>query len=292
MKSRKRASQGSDTPGSAAGAMSVRFKRLYGKPKKLTDYYDECRPEVVAKLLAKAESQWEWGDFQTLYRVGVAPASYEEGLYFVPDALVFLRRNPNGDGVHCVADVIWFLSKYSERLSQDGLLTECQERVLGLLEEHTAQFVVVHWDWEKNQQMGYKRDHYDYVENGQVVGDTLEALFRFESLASVGASFLASLSQARGEPIKSAWFLECVETAKRWALFRGATEPPAGERLCAAMPELSGVWKEFEARGMVKARPALLEPDRDLIEYHADVIRNAGELFTANPTYWGRMLRF
>jgi hypothetical protein len=275
--------------------MRSRFKSLYGKPKTLTDRYDECRPEVIADLLAKPEAQLGWNDFNQLFRVGVAPATYAEGLYSLPAAFAFLRRNPNGDAVNCVADVIWLLSEHATRLEKDRLLPECRETVLALLKERTGQFVVTHWDREKNRQMGRDREHYDYVEDSQLVCDTLEALFRFGTLRGWAGEFLEMLSCAQNEPLKSAWFLECVAAVSGWVFFRGKADPPAttlaAEKVCTAMPELRGVWEEFQKRGFVQNCPGQLVPDRALLERHADVIRNSGELFAKHPTYWAGLFR-
>ncbi len=271
-------------------AATRRFRTLYGKPETLTDRYDECSAEATARLLSKPTAAYGWNDFNSLYRVGVAPATYEEGLYFLPSALAFLRRPANPEAVHCVADVMWFISEHAARLEQDGLLPECHDQVLALLQERTAQFMVVHWDREKNRQMGRDRDHYDYVEDSQLVCDTIEALLRFGTLGKWAAEFLDSLGRAKSEPMKSAWFLECVENARRWAMFRRKTDPPgttaASEKACAAMPELRGFWAEFQARGFVKELPDFLAPEAVLLERHASVIRNSGDLFTRHSTYW------
>lgn len=95
--------------------MPPRFKTLYGKPKTLTDRYDERSDAAVAGVLVKPESELGWNDFSLLYRVGVAPATYEEGLWFLPAAFAFLRRPANPDTVHCIADVMWFIADDAER---------------------------------------------------------------------------------------------------------------------------------------------------------------------------------
>ena len=180
------------------------------------------------------------------------------------DALAFVRRSPSDDGVNCVADVIWFLSE------QDGLLGECREQVLALLRERTSWFGVIHWDREKNRQMGRDRDHYDYVEDSQLVCHTVEALVRFQILASWALEFMKALGQAEHEPLKSAWFLECVAQTRRLAFFRGKEDPPGttrlSEELCDAMPELRGMWAGFQQRGFGRDYPAELAPDRTLPE--------------------------
>jgi len=271
-------------------ASSRRFKTLYGKPKGLTDHYDECSDELMARVLGKPEAALTWSDFNALFRVGVAPASYEEGLYFLPEAFALLRRNPNDDAVHCVADVMWFISEYAARLEADGLLKACREQVADLLREHTAQFVVIHWDREKNRQMGCDREHHDYIKNGQLVCDTVEALLRFQTLAAWALAFLETLRRAENNPLKSAWFLTCVADTGRWALFRRKSDPPdctrLAESICAAMPELRGVWTELEKLGMVGDYPDQLSPDHALLERHATVVGRSGALFAEHPTYW------
>ncbi|MCC7375196.1 MAG: hypothetical protein IT581_11135 [Verrucomicrobiales bacterium] len=272
-----------------------RFRTRYGKPKTLTDRYDECQPETVARLLAKPTAEFDWSDFNNLFRVGVAPATYEEGLYFVPDALNFLRRNPADEGVHCVADVLWFLSEHAHRLVRDGLLTEVHGQVRSLLMAHTAKFVIVHWDRAMNQKMGFAREHYDYVEGGQLVVSALEALCRFRTLEVWAAEFLAGLGEAPNHPVRSAWLLECLANARRWVLFRpsaavpDAAAMPELEGMCARFPMLRGIWNRLQSGGFVRELPNVLQPERLELKRLAAVIRSAGELFSAHPTYWRRV---
>lgn len=98
-----------------------------------------------------------------------------------------------------------------------------------------------------------------------------------------------------GEPLKSAWLFECVANARGWPCFRGKPDPPAttqaAEALCTAMPELRDLWGEFQQQGFVQDCPDQLSPDRALMERHARVVRDSGELFTQHPTYWGESLR-
>ena len=200
--------------------MNPRFKQLYGKPKSLTDRYDECREQDIARLLHKPEAELGFDDFNMLYRVGVASATYEEGLYFLPEAFAFLRRNPDNNGIQCVADVMWFISEHAARLEAAGLLEECREQVAALLAGHTAQLVVIHWDREKNRQMGWDREHHDYVRDGQLVCEMVEALLRFQTLAAWALAFLETLSRAQNDPLKSAWFLTFVADTGRWCEWR------------------------------------------------------------------------
>jgi len=270
--------------------MNSHFKKRYGKPKTLTDRYDECSAEAITRLLRKPEAELGWNDFNMLFLVGVAPASYEEGVYFLPEAFAFLRRNPSADGINCVADVIWFISEYAERLRQDGLLEECREEVRALLAEQTREFVILHWDRATSPEMCGKRDHRDHVGN-DLPWHTLEALLRFRTLGAWAEEFLDTLLTARGEPLKSAWFLELVGHASSWLFFKGTAGPPSAERVFVeqqiqAMPGLVGVWEELQRRGTVQEYPAQLTPEPALLEHHASVIRSSGELFTKHPTYW------
>ena len=271
------------------------FKTLYGKPKTLTDRYGECSTEAITRRLRRPETELGWNDFNMLFRTGVAPASYEEGVYFLPEAFAFLRRNPSEDGINCVADVMWFISEYAERLRQDGLLDECRGEVRSLLAEQTREFVILHWDRATSPKMCGKRDHRDHVRNS-LPWDTLEALLRFRTLGVWAEKFLDTLLTARGEPVKSARFLELVGHASSWLFFKAAAQPPSAERVFAeqqiqAMPSLAGVWEELQRRGAVQECPAQLTPEPALLAYHASVIRSSGELFTKHPTYWGDLFR-
>jgi hypothetical protein len=275
--------------------MNRHFKKRYSKPKTLTDRYDECNAEAITRLLRKPETELGWDDFNMLFRAGVAPASYEEGVYFLPEAFAFLRRNPSEDAINCVADVMWFISEYAERLRQDGLLDECREEVRALLAEQTHDFVILHWDRATSPEMCGKRDHRDHVRNS-LPWHTLEALLRFRALGAWAEQFLDTLLTARGQPLKSAWFLELVANASSWLFFKGAAGPPSAERVYVeqqiqAVPGAAGIWEELQRRGAVQESPAQFMPEPALLEYHASVIHSSGELFTKHPTYWSDLFR-
>jgi hypothetical protein len=265
------------------GAPPGRFRTLYGKPRRLTDRYDECRPATIERVLGKPEAELGWDDFNVLYRVGVAPATYEEGLYFLPDAFAFLWRNPHNAAVHCVADVMWFLSDHATRLQHDALLAWCHDQVQALLRERTAQFVI---------REGPCRP---YVQDSGLVIDMLEALLRFDTLASWSVEFIRTLAAAENEPLKSAWYLECVAESRRWVLVQdrrtSAGPPQTVVQMEAALPSLHGLWDEFNRRGLVRDRPAELTPDRALLKHHADAVRQSAELFDGYGAFWARQFR-
>jgi len=275
--------------------MKSRFKTLYRKPKTLTDRYDESSVEVITRVLRKPEAELGWNDFNLLFRAGVAAASYEEGVYILPEAFAFLCRNPKEDGVNCIADAIWFISEYAEQLGRDDLLEECREQIRALLAETTREFVVCHWDKATNPEMCGKRAHYNYVQNSQLVETALEALLRFRALKTWAEEFLDTLLNARGEPVKSAWFLELIQQASKWIFFKPAAKESATrvflDQQIQAMPGLAGVWEELQQRNPSLEYPIQLAPEPAQIEYHADVVRTSGALFAEHPTYWADRFR-
>jgi len=269
--------------------VNSRFKTLYGKPKTLSDPYDECRPEAAAQLLQKPEPELGWRDFNTLYLVGLAPATYEEGLYFLPEAFAFLRRNPDEEAVHCVADIIWFVSEYAEPLAQDELLDDCWDQVRAFLAEQTSEFKVLHWDKTTCPERCGHREYIDYVVNSQSVDQTIEALLRFKTLRTWGTEFLAALMGAKENPLKSAWYLARVHCTSKWIFFKPRGEPSPErtfvEQQIKAVPAVGAAFSEAQAR-FTQEYPDEVAPWRSVLEYHASVVRNAGVLFTSHPTYW------
>jgi len=107
-------------------------------------------------------------------------------------------------------------------------------------------------------------------------------------------AFQDALWQAANDPVKSAWFLECVAEARTWVFFRGRDDPPGSTRMAEemnnAMPQLRGLWADFQERGFVQDCPSALAPDAALIARHANVILNSGDLFAKTPTYWSDLL--
>lgn len=275
------------------GAQNSRFKTLYGKPKTLSDPYDECRSEGVARLLEKPESELGWEDFNALYRAGVAPASYEEGLYFLPEAFAFLRRNLDEEAIHCVADIIWFVSEYAERLAQDGLLHACGDQVLAFLMEQTSEFKVLHWDKTTFPERCGQREYIDYVVNSQSVDDTVEALLRFKTLRGWATEFLGSLMSAKADPLRSAWYLALVQCSSKWIFFKPRGTPSPERAFVEQQIKATGAGSalsEAQAR-FTQEYPHELAPVRSVLEYHACVVRNAADLFLAHPTYWRDLFR-
>jgi hypothetical protein len=274
--------------------MDSRFKTLYGKPKTLTDSYDECDAEFVASLLAKREEQMGWQDFGVLYRVGVAPATYEEGLWFVPEAFEYLRQQPEENACNCIAAVMWFISEHASRLQADRLLDDCRQQVQALLAERTRDFVVLHWDRDTHPELGLKKEYRDYVRNLSLVEQTIESLLHSRTLRGWPEKFLGVLLAARGEPIRSAWYLTLIDEAAKWPFYEPPAEPSAErirvERQMRELPGLGDVWDDMQRRFTEKYPPQLL-PERALLEYHAGMIRHSGGLFAEYPTYWRDLFR-
>ena len=207
-----------------AASSLERFRTLYGRPRTLADPYDEANEAATARVLGRADGELTWNDFNLLYRVGVASASYEEGLWFLPAALAFLRRHPNPHAFDCVADVIWFVSEHAGRLEQDGLLTVCAVEVEALLAERTRAFVLVEPEPESGPATGAAR-RWAYVEDADLVHECVGALQRFCTLESWAAAFLRRLGESVGEPVKSAWYIDGLAKAHWAGLFRFLTEP-------------------------------------------------------------------
>ncbi len=275
--------------------MQKRFKTLYRKPKTLTDRYEEASEEAVKRLLAKPEESFGWKDFNLLYRVGVAAASYQEGLYFLPEALAFLRNNPKDEALSCVADIVWFLSSYASQLEKDVLLHDCRLEIQGIIADQTKEFVILHWDRETSPEMCGSRDYRDSVQNSDLVTHLLEALLRFDTLGSWATDFLEELASTTDDPVRSAWYLECIENAMHWGLFRRAGQKSAGDRMVEqfgqSMPQLQEIWEQLKARGHLRDYPSALVPERPMLDRHAGVIRKAGDLFSHHPSYWADLFR-
>lgn len=271
-----------------------RFRNLYGRPRTLTDPYDEVSEAAAVRILGREDGELTWDDFNLLYRVGVAPATYEEGLWFLPAALAFLRRNPNPHAVDCIADVIWFVSEHAVRLEQDGMLATCAAEVQAVLTERTRSFVVVEPEPAAEPPAGAARRR-AYVEDADLVHECVGALQRFCTLEAWAAAFLLRLGASRDEPVKSAWYLDCLAKAHWGGLFRDPSapgvRPPGVNAICTAFPELGGLWEEFERRGMIRDRPAVLNPGQNELARHAATVRSAGTMYDGHRAFWDERFR-
>ncbi|HTH46516.1 MAG TPA: hypothetical protein VMB21_03300 [Candidatus Limnocylindria bacterium] len=185
-----------------------RFKSLYGKPTAFSDPYGECPAEIQREILGKKPEQMGLRDFSEIFAVGVAPATYEEGLYFLPEAFDCLRRNIDGDGIQIDSAVVWFLSHHADRLKTDNLLAACRNEMERCFAHWTHQFFVTHFDRAACEAKGWRLKRYNIVSNSQVLNETIEALERHETHRAWGESFIAQLAGSENDPLRSAWFLE------------------------------------------------------------------------------------
>ena len=279
-----------------AASSLERFRTFYGRPRTLTDPYDEAGEAATARVLGRDDDELTWNDFNLLYRVGVASATYEEGLWFLPAALAFLRRHPNPHAVDCVADVVWFVSEHAVRLEQDGLLTACAAEVEALLAERTRAFMLVEPEPEPESDSATRAARRRaYVEDADLVHECVGALQRFCTLESWAAAFLRRLGESVGEPVKSAWYIDGLAKARWSGLFRDPAapggRPPGVNSVCTAFPELNGLWEEFEKRGLIRDRPAVLDPGRAELVRHAATVRGAEALYAGHREFWEQRFR-
>ncbi len=190
-----------------------RFKSLYGKPKAFSDPYNECPAEIQRELLGKKPDQMGWRDFAQIFEAGVAPATYEEGLYFLPEAFDCLRRNIDGDGIQIDSAVVWFLSHHTARLKTDNLLAACRDEVDRCFAHWTRHFFVTHFDQAACEAKGWRLKRYNIVKDSQVLSETIQSLEWHETHRGWGESFIAQLAGSENDPLRSAWFLEYAHEA-------------------------------------------------------------------------------
>ncbi len=195
-----------------------------------------------------------WRDYFWIFAVGVAPVTYEEGLFFLPDAFDCLRQNTDGDGIQIDSGVIWFISHHADRLKADGLLAACQGEVDRCFAHWTRQFVVIHFDQAACEAKGWRLKRFNIVEDSQVLCETIEALVQWETNRAWGESFIARLAESENDPLQSAWFLEYAHEATCWGEFH--------------------------------QYPENLGRERALLERHARIVLESKELFDVHPTYW------
>lgn len=98
---------------------------------------------------------------------------------------------------------------------------------------------------------------------------------------------------AKADPLRSAWYLALVQCASKWISFKPQGQPSA-ERLFVEQQikatAAASAFSEAQAR-FTQDYPRELAPAPSVLEYHARVVRNAGALFLAHPTYWRDLFR-
>jgi hypothetical protein len=189
------------------------LKLPYRRPQSLSDPFYDNTPEQLASLLAKADEELDWGDFQCLLGPFLPAGTYEESSYFLPLAFDYLLAHDD-DSLDLVTSLVWFTSEYAPRLRHDGVLDAVREILRQCLTHWTADFVILHFDQNACREKGWGRQYFDYVPLQETVATATSDLFRFEAHADLAFQFFTDLASTRSDATRSAWFLEFVRTYK------------------------------------------------------------------------------
>ena len=183
------------------------FKLPYRRPKTLTDPYHDYTPQTLNRLLATPDAKLDWSDLQKLLGPFLPAGTYEESAYFYPFAFDRVLKHDD-EAFDLQASLIWFASEYWDQIKNDGAGESIRQNLADCLEQWTRSFSVVHYDDAQCREKGWDRNYFDLVWMSENVIEYLNDLIRFESHSDLAFTFVDSLSQPCGDPIKSAWFLE------------------------------------------------------------------------------------
>ena len=104
----------------------------YSRPKKLSDPYSDFTPRMLKELLNKSNSELRWSDYSSLFGPHLPAGTYEEVIYFLPNAFSHLK-NHEYDALDLVTPIFGFCSKNIERLKGDGLDKAIKEKIVECL---------------------------------------------------------------------------------------------------------------------------------------------------------------
>lgn len=197
------------------------LKLPYPRPTSLTDPFHDHSPEHCARLISTPDKQLTWHDLQCLLGPHLPAGTYEESAYFLPLAFDYILAND--EHAHDLeTSLIWFASEYSAQLQLDGVLDDARLTIECCLDHWTSEFVINHLFLDSAIENDRTRDYRDLVRNSETVMDATKDLVQFKAHEDLAVSFFVRLADNRSDPVKSAWFLECV----RAYLSRDVCRPP------------------------------------------------------------------
>lgn len=196
------------------------------RPVRLSNEGCCCADERLAGILAKPDADLGWADYQALLTIARCTGTYDELVYFVPTCIGYCAREP-GEANGCLSGLVSFVSHEFGRLRADGLADPVADALRELFAGWTAAFRVTHYDSAACGAKGWRLDHDDIVDRSQLVGDLVDDLLRYETLAGLAEELVASLAAPRAGGPRSAWFLEY---AYRCRVGYAQPRPPPRER--------------------------------------------------------------
>lgn len=234
------------------------FQTPYPRPTTLSDPGNDWTEEDVEAVLSAPASRMTWRDFSALFAVGLPIGEYTESVYYLPAALEYIFHRKNGFNEFFGA-LISFISEHAKRLDADQLLEPSVQALRECFDSWTSKFAVRHYDREACEAKGWGLLYEDLVENSGEVTELMAELVDGKAHASLADSLFRSLADRHGDPIKAAWFLECVREMR------------------------SGVCKN-----VLKNRSAIhsIINEQPLLQYHAQLVLDHLVDSEPSPTYW------
>jgi hypothetical protein len=131
----------------------------------------------------------------------------------------YIYLNQNDDGIHCLSDVIYFIFYNENDLANDKILESCVETVKKWFNKWTNEFEIIHYDKKACEKKQWGNDHYDIVNNSQIIIECLDDLTCYMSLEQIAFDFVEYL---RISPlaINAAWYLELSNFVQELTLIR------------------------------------------------------------------------
>jgi len=200
-----------------------------------------------------------WREYCAIFQGYLPAADFEEGVYFLPRALAYLRDNPE-DAFECQGGVLIWISEYSPYLARVGLLDDVRRAVHECVRVWTATFEIKHFNRAACAAMGWGLAYDDLVRNSDNVCSLICDLVRLQTEQSLIEEIVAERCREEATAIESAWFLEIAAQA----------HGPIHElKQCAARDILF---------------------DKNLLVRAAVRVQHERDLFSSSPTYWAGLV--
>lgn len=208
--------------------MEAKLKALYKRPSKLSDPYHDFTPGMLSDLLSKKDEEFRWYDYSDLFGPHLPAGTYEEVIYFLPQAFSYLIAHED-NALDLVIPIFGFCSKNIEKLENDGLANEVKLSIMQCLKYWVKDFRIIYFDKDACLKKGWGVDYKDLVVGSEVICEAITGLVRFKTLKDIAVEFIKLLAYQNDDVIKSSWFLELSRA--RFDVYRPSENPVIYELL-------------------------------------------------------------
>ena len=158
------------------------------RPRRFTGPESPLWGAKCRELLEKEDEQFDWRDYQALFSELESIGTYEESVYFLPQAFSRILTHRE-EALDMIDSVLGFCSYNAGRLDSDGALQAVRTAIRIFLNTWTAHFRAT-------------------PNEVQVLDESLGILIRKRVHMDIAEEFVLALSRSLQDPARASWFLK------------------------------------------------------------------------------------